>query len=239
MPLLRDRFHLLVPDRPGYGGTPGPARGLAANAEAAADLLRRRCSGPATVVAHSWAGGAAVLCAAGHPELVSSLVLIGAACTPDSLDGTDRMLGAPVIGDVLAVGGLVAIGELLPRVRRLARLVPASRRDRFLAALPDQGILGGERGALGRHRRSFCTEQRALLAELPAVTAALGEVRAPTAVVTGEWDLVVRPSSGATLAGAVPGAELIDLDRSGHFAVRDEPEAVADVIASYAGHPAA
>ncbi len=234
VPLLEDHHHLLVPDRPGYGTSRAPAQGMAANADAVAGLLEERSDGPATVVAHSWAGGAAVLLAASRPDLVSGLVLIGAACTVDSLDATDRLLGRRGVGDVLAVSGLVAMGEVLPRVRRLSRLVSADRRDRFLATLPDQGILGGERGALGRHRRSFMVEQRALLAELPTVEAALGEVRCPATVVTGQWDVVVRPSSGETLARALPRAELVALERSGHFAARDEPEAVAGVIAAMA-----
>jgi len=233
--LLVDRFRVLAPDRPGYGSTAGEARGLVANAEFAADLLERRAAGPATVVAHSWSGGPAVLLAERRPDLVHSLVLVGAACTPDSLDATDRLLALPAIGEVLTVAGLVALGEVLPKVRRLDHRVPGRYRERFLSALPDQGVLGGERGALGRHRRTFVVEQRALVGELAAVTAALGRVRVPTAVVVGAWDVVVSPSSGRTLAAAVPGAELVELERSGHFVARDAPVALSGVVARYAG----
>ena len=232
--LLVDRFRVLAPDRVGYGGSAGEAQGLAANASLAADLLDALDTGPVTVVAHSWSGGAAVLLADRRPDLVRALVLVGAACTPDSLDGIDRLLVLPVVGDALTVAGLVALGEVLPKVRRLAPRVPGRYRDRFRAALPDQGVLGGERGALGRHRRTFVAEQRALLRELPDVTAALGRIRVPTAVVVGEWDLVVRPSAGRTLAAVVRGAELVELARAGHFVARDAPEALAAVIARYA-----
>jgi pimeloyl-ACP methyl ester carboxylesterase len=231
---LVDRYRVLAPDRPGYGATAGEARGLAANADVAADLLERRAAGPATVVAHSWSGGAAVLLADRHPDLVHALVLVGAACTPDSLDATDRLLALPVLGDVLTVAGLVALGEVLPKVRRLAPRVPGRYREQFRSALPDQGVLGGERGALGRHRRTFVAEQRALVDELATVTATLGRLRVPTAVVVGTWDVVVRPSSGRTLAAAIPGAELVELDGSGHFVARDAPGALARIVASYA-----
>ncbi len=76
---LVDRFRVLAPDRPGYGATAGEARGIAENADLAATLLEVTGSGPATVVAHSWAGGVAVLLAERHPELVHGLVLVGAA----------------------------------------------------------------------------------------------------------------------------------------------------------------
>ena len=229
--LLAPRFRVLAPDRAGYGDTAGEARGLSENADLAAGLLDALGAGPATVVAHSWSGGVAVLLAVRRPDLVRSLVLVGAACTPDSLDGIDRLLAMPVVGDALTVAGLLALGEVLPRIRRRSHRIPGRYRERLRSALPDQGVLGGERGALGRHRRTFLVEQRALLAELPDVTAALGRVRVPTVVVAGEWDLVVRPSSGRTLAAAIDGAESIELARSGHFVARDAPVALAGLVA--------
>jgi len=232
--LLADRFRVLAPDRIGYGATSGEARGLSANAELAAHLLDLLDAGPATVVAHSWSGGAAVLLADRRPDLVHGLVLVGAACTPDSLDVTDRALALPVVGDALAVAGLLALGEVLPKVRRLAPRLPERYRAQFRSALPDQGVLGGERGALGRHRRTFVAEQRALLDELSDVGDALGRLSVPTTVVMGEWDLVVRPSTAHTLARAVAGAELVELPGAGHFVARDTPVALADIVARMA-----
>jgi haloalkane dehalogenase len=233
---LVDRFRVIAPDRVGYGATVGEAGGIADNARHAAALLDATGAGPATVVAHSWAGGVAVLLADRRPDLVRALVLVGAACTPDSVDLTDRLLALPGLGDALTVGGLLALGEVLPKVRRLGPRVPARFRAQFLTALPDQGVLGGERGALGRHRRTFLTEQRALLEELPTVSAALSRVDVPTAVVAGGWDIVVRPSAGRTLAGAVRDAELVEIPRAGHFVARDAPGELADVIDRY-GRP--
>jgi len=232
--LLEDDFRLVAPDRVGYGATAGEARGLAANAALAAQLLDDLDTGPVTVVAHSWSGGAGVFLADRRPDLVHGLVLVGAACTPDSLDVTDRLLALPIVGDALTVAGLIALGEVLPRVRRLAPWVPERYRDQFRSALPDQGVLGGQRGALGRQRRTFVAEQRALIRELPDVTAALSRIQVPTAVVVGAWDLVVRPSAGCTLARAIAGAEFVELPRSGHFVARDAPQELAGVVARYA-----
>lgn len=234
---LAGEFRVIAPDRPGYGVTDGEAGGLAHNASLAGVLLDALGTGPVTVVAHSWSGGAAVLLADHRPDLVHSIVFVGAACTPDSLDETDRMLAWPFIGEVMTVAGLLALGEILPRVRRLAPRVPIRIREQFLASLPDEGVLGGERGALGRHRRTFVIEQRALLDELPDVSAALGRIRVPTAVVVGEWDLVVRPRAARSLAGAIAGAELIEFPRAGHFVARDAPERLAQVIERYRRAP--
>ncbi|MGH9208646.1 MAG: alpha/beta fold hydrolase, partial [Acidimicrobiales bacterium] len=168
--LLEPDFRVLAPDRVGYGATAGEARGLAGNAQLVEAFIRARGAAPATVVAHSWSGGVAVLLADRCPALVKSLVLVGAACTPDSLNALDGWLNLPIIGDALTVIGLVGIGEVLPRFRRLARHAPARFRDELAAALPDPGVLGGGRGALGRHKRTFMIEQRAIVEELPSVT---------------------------------------------------------------------
>ncbi len=168
-----------------------------------------------------------------RPDLVGGLVLIGAACTPDSIDELDRLLVLPVVGGALTVAGLVALGEVLPRVRGVASRLPGRIGDPLRVTLPDRGVLGGGRGALGRHRRTFMAEQRALLEELPDVVDALGRIRVPTVVVVGEWDVVVRPSAGRTLASAVEGAELVEVPRAGHFVARDAPDVVAGVVARY------
>ena len=227
---LVPQFRVLAPDRIGYGASTGEARGLAGNTELLAEFLVARGAVPATVVAHSWSGGVAVLLAARHPSLVQGLVLVGAACTPDSLNALDRWLTYPGLGDVLTVAGLVGIGEVLPRLRRFTRYLPARYRQPVETALPDRGVLAGGRGALGRHRRTFMIEQRALTGELPAVTAALGHLDLPVAVVTGGRDLVVPPGAARTLAGGILGAELTVLPEAGHFVARDDPEALAEVV---------
>ena len=228
--LLEPEFRVLAPDRPGYGATKAEARGLRANADIVADFIRERRCSPATVVAHSWAGGVAVLLAVRHPETVHGLVMVGAACTPDSLNALDHWLNVPVVGDVLTVAGLVGIVEVLPRLRPLTRYAPARYRAQLETILPDDEVLEGQHGALGRNKRTFMIEQRALTAELPAVAAHLGDLDLPVSVVSGDWDIVVPPRAAESLARAVPGAELTYLPRAGHFAARDDPLGLAEVI---------
>ncbi len=228
--VLASGHRVLAPDRPGYGSTTGRAEGIAENAEAIAAFLRDRQAVPATVVAHSWAGGAAVLLAVRHPELVHSLVLVGAACTPDSVNALDRWLTVPVLGDVLTVAGLAGIGGVFPRIRPWVRHAPTRFRPRLETALPDHGVTGGDHGALGRHRTTFMIEQRALMDELPLVVASLGSLTVPVDVVAGDWDLVVPPRAAVTLARSIPGSELTLVPRAGHFVARDDPATLAAVI---------
>jgi pimeloyl-ACP methyl ester carboxylesterase len=227
---LAGECRVLAPDRIGYGQSGGRALGLVGNADLLASFLIDRRTGPATVVAHSWAGGAAVLLARRHPDLVSSLVLVGAACTPDSLNFIDRWLIVPVLGELMTAAGLIGIGNVLPRLRRLTRYAPARYRDRLDTALPSRDAAGIHPGSLRGDTRTFMIEQRAIEAELPAVAAALGALDLPVAVVSGTWDLVVPPRAAVSLVRAIPGAELTLLPRTGHFVARDSPEALADVV---------
>jgi pimeloyl-ACP methyl ester carboxylesterase len=246
---LATDFRVLVPDRPGYGDTVGEATGMAANADVMAEFLRGRGAAPATVVGHSWSGGVAVLLALRHPDTVRSLVLVGAVGTGDSVNRLDRLMVVPGIGDLLTVAALTGIGVIRPWIRlglsRIGRKgtgSPAGRgrgpettaakvRSYLAAALPNEKMPGGWRGAWGRDRRTFLHEQRALLAELPAVTAALTQVAVPTTVVAGMWDVVVPPRAARSLTAAIPGAELVAIPDTGHFIARDASLLLAKVIA--------
>ncbi len=231
--LLEPGHRVLAPDRIGYGSSTGEAKGLIGNAELIASFLEERRAGPATVVAHSWAGGVAVLLAHRHPRVVSNLILVGAACTPDSLDTIDWLLTIPGVGNALTTAGLIAIDSVLPRMRSWLRYVPVRYRERIATSLPNEpGLISGRgsSGGFARQKRSFMTEQRALGEEMPTVAAALAELQVPVVIVSGAWDLVVRPSAAASLARAIPGSELIHFPRSGHFVARDAAEELAEVI---------
>ncbi len=207
---LRGRVRALVPDRPGYGASSGPPGGFAANASAVVDLLDETGAEDAVVVGHSWSGGVALALAERHPARVAALVLVGAVGGTGSVAWSDRVLAAPVVGDALSLGGMTAIG-----VRPLRRLF----------APGDPGVGEG----WWRRWRSFMAEQRAMLEELPAVAARLGEVRAPSVVVIGEADRIVRPSSQEALAAAI-GAEVARVPGAGHLVPRERPEVVAEAV---------
>ncbi len=84
------------------------------------------------------------------PTVVRSLVLVGAACTPDCLNALDRWLTVPVVGDALTVVGLAGHRRRAPPPPALrAGTSPTRYRPQVETALPDRGVTGGDRGALG------------------------------------------------------------------------------------------
>jgi pimeloyl-ACP methyl ester carboxylesterase len=217
---------VLAPDRPGYGESAGDALGLAANADVLADMLVERGAAPATVVGHSYGGGIAILLAARRPEVVSGLVLVGSVGRGDSINVVDHVLALPWAGEALSAAGLLALGRVLPRLRGLAGHVPGRRLAWLEASLPDRHYL--DVAARFGHQiwRSFVVEQRALVREIEDVEAALPLIEVPTVVIAGTWDVVVPASVAASVAAAVPGAELVTVARTGHFIPRDAPDVV-------------
>jgi pimeloyl-ACP methyl ester carboxylesterase len=213
---------MVAPDRPGWGTrSREPARGFAAGADDAVAVLDREGVERVVVLGFSWGGGVALELARRHPDRVGALVL-AASIGPGEPTLADRVLAFPVAGRAISAGGLAA-----------TRL--ALRRPTF------HGILGGgmkgvdptqvrsfaddslSLAALG----SFMVEQRALVREVPRVLGGLGELRVPTAVLSGERDRLIAPGSARRLAEGIPGAELRIVAGAGHFL----PGAAAPVLA--------
>jgi pimeloyl-ACP methyl ester carboxylesterase len=203
--LLPADLRVLALDRPGYGASAYPAGGFAVNARAVVAELDAADIEQAVLVGHSHGGGVALSVAALAPERVAALVLL-ASVGPGCLTGWDRLLAAPVAGEVCAV----TAWQLTPWLAR-ARLA-------MIARLRGRPIAAGEyvnwtiwakahydRGALWR---TFLTEQRALVGELPALTASLAGVRQPVLLLADPQDTLIPVETTYRLAAALPDARV-------------------------------
>jgi pimeloyl-ACP methyl ester carboxylesterase len=61
-------------------------------------------------------------------------------------------------------------------------------------------------------------------------TGSLGEVRAPTLIVTGADDLLCPPRWGDVLEAGIPGARRVTLSRCGHFPMIERPDEYGDLL---------
>lgn len=226
VPLLEADFTVVVPDRPGYGATAGPATGFAGNAGAVVRLLDRLGVDRAVVVGHSWAGGIAMAMASGCPERVAGLVLVSSVAPGEDLGWEDRLLAAPVLGEIIAGTAIGGVGLVLGsrRVQEVAdRRLPARAQDAVTAL-----------ARLTRNRspvwRSFVAEQRALIDELDNLAGGLKAIDVPTVILHGDADRIVSPEASERLHGAIPGSVRRVLGGAGHLLPHDRPDAVADAV---------
>lgn len=214
-------------DRPGYGASRQPAGGFQFNASAVLAELDARGIGRAVLAGHSYGGGVALAVAQLAPERVAGLVLL-ASVGPECLTGWDRLLAAPVAGEVCAI----TAWRLTPWFARAAMAALGRLRGRPVAA--DEhvnwqvwGHAHHDRGAVWR---SFLTEQRALTTELDWLTASLAQVRQPVVLITDPRDTFVPARTAHALAGALPAARLLLVDGAGHQLPIRAPERVAAAI---------
>lgn len=222
---LARTHRVLAVDRSGYGAASRePAGGFADNADDLARLLDEYGIDRATVVGHSWGGGAALSFAERHPERVAALVLVAAAGTSEALSAGDTVLGLPVIGPLFA---LAFFRYIAPRFVRLWVRIAGTRLSPAHAAEMSDEVRSWRRRPTWR---SFLTEQRAMLREAPGVQQHLGDVTAPTTVVVGGRDKVVRPEVGERLAAAIPGARLTRLPDAGHLIPQEHPDLLVRTI---------
>jgi pimeloyl-ACP methyl ester carboxylesterase len=203
-------------------------------AQDTANLLRELGISPAHVVGASMGGMIGQLLAAEHPETVRSLVSIMSSTG-------NRWSGQPA----LAV------------YRYLLRPPPRDRDgyiDRAAAVFGLVGSTGFERDEQyirERAARSYDRgyDVRAGGRQLGAVIASgdrtneLKRIEAPTLVIHGTVDKMVRPSGGKATAKAIPGARLMMIEGMGHDLPRGVWPQIIDAVAEHAraasGHQAA
>jgi len=231
--LARRGVHALALDRPGYGRSDRPAVGFAGNAAAIVDFLDHHGIDRVTVVAHSWASGAAIALAIAFPERVTSMVLLAPVGATSSVNRLDRVLAWPIVGWGALRGGL-RLGAWLMDRDLTRRWLPAGFGD--LEPIAAKRMAGPARSSAAR--RSAAVEQRALVAELQVLRDSLQHLDVPTLVMAGSHDLIVATSASRDLADEIPGAsfELVD---AGHLLPTEVPELVADAIVAMPARAAA
>jgi pimeloyl-ACP methyl ester carboxylesterase len=227
---LPAEMHVIAADRPGYGSSPVPAGGFAANARAVLDDLDSRGIQRAVLVGHSYGGGVALSVASLAPDRVEAVVLL-ASVGPGCVNGWDRLLAAPGAGPLCA---LIA-WRLTPWIARARLTRIAGRRGSPLD--PGEhvnwqiwGQASHERSALWR---TFLAEQRALLRELDELVCAVPSVQAPVLLLADSRDAVVPVDTARRLTQTLPDARLQLVGGAGHHLPRRAADVVANAITAF------
>ncbi|WP_431895923.1 alpha/beta fold hydrolase [Nonomuraea sp. bgisy101] len=221
-------------DLPGAGYSPAPADGdysVSAHARAVIGLLER--IGPAHLFGNSLGGAVCVTVAAARPDLVRSLTLVSPAL-PDLVPryGPARVAASatPRLGEWVAdrlrfLPAEQRINATLAMCYADASLVhPARVRDaveelRRRDGLPYAGraLIGSARGIVAEYFRRG--EQN--------LWCQAGRVTAPTLIIHGRRDRIVRPATARRALRAFPQVRIVLLRNAGHVAQMEVPQAVA------------
>jgi pimeloyl-ACP methyl ester carboxylesterase len=227
-------------DLPGFGFSPALANtgssgiySIDAMAGTVCDLISKRGYWPVHLVGNSMGGAVCVRVAARRPDLVRTLTLIAPALP----DLRPRLIPLRVV--------LLSAPRVGPWILNRARRIPAEDRTaiaiRDLYADPgavhpkrlaDETAELTRRDGLGYSGQVLLAAGRGLVAEYVrrgprSLWHDAARVTAPTLVVYGSHDQLVRPAMAAPAARAFRGARVVVLSRTGHVAMMERPGLVA------------
>jgi 3-oxoadipate enol-lactonase len=194
-------YRVLAPDLRGFGRSTYPGRtSLAEMAQDAAALLRAVASGPVDVAGISMGGAVALHLALDHPSLVRSQVLVNTSgrLRPHHLGG---WLSYALRYLALRTIGMYAQARLVCR-----HTFPYPYQAELRRLLFEQIMQSN------RHGYRLSLWEMGCLNLLPR----LGQIQAPTLIVTGAEDRTIRPENQRTLVEAIAGAQQVIIPRGGH-----------------------
>lgn len=217
--LVQSGFHVLAPDTRGFGQSsyPGGSLSVADMASDFAALLEATHTVSAHVVGISMGGAQALQLALDYPQRVNRLVLVNtfARLRPNRLGG---WLYFALRFALVHTLGLESQGKAVVK-----RIFPRPEQEELRQELLTEILQADPHGyraamrALGRFN----------------VVGRLGEIRAPTLVITSENDTTVDRQNQRVLAEKIPGARQVVIPDAGHAVSVDQPETFNQVLISF------
>lgn len=183
----------------------------------AARVVREWGRGPVVFIGLSMGGFVAQGLALRHPELVRALVLANTAAT-QSAEGRAALVER---ARAVRADGLAPLLDAT-----MARWVTPAGHARLPA------VVAGLRATLGRtdaEGYALTCEALAGLDWLPA----LGALRCPTLVLSGDGDPGTTPAMGQQIADAIAGARHRVIPGAAHLSVLEQPRAFADAVQAF------
>ena len=218
----------LIPDLPGHGkstSAPGMGYGIGAQAARVAEFLKAQGVQRVHVIGSSMGAAISLRLAADRPELVASLVLIGAVGMQADESWLQRYIRETGVNPMLTVRNKQDYEEII----RIGMAKPPAMPGFIVSALARQYT-----------RRLAINEQigRDISADLDQGAAA-ASIGCPALIVWGRQDQVSDVSNAALLHRTLRHSQLEILDNVGHVPMVEAPERVADLCRQFLGRVAA
>ena len=192
------------------------------------DAIRKALSlDRVAVLGDSYGGMIAMAYGAAHPEHVARLILSDSAAPtwkglvhllPDVFPDREEA-GESEAKKLAADPAAAAQAGLVNHMRMM--FYSTDRRDAYLARMGDLGFEPQVGGAVQKATESL------------DLTAKLAGFKFPTLVITGRYDMNVAPLTAWRMAHAIPGAQLVFFEKSGHLPAYEEPEKYLQVLEGF------
>ena len=246
---LTSHGHVTAPDLPGFGLSV-PA-GQSCSVEAAGEVLEaylRSLGEPALVVANSMGAVAAIEAATSSPSTVRGMVLLSPAVPFDPRTGLDRQIAFLFSlyflprADRLIMEGRRRVQRQEDIARftldlctaRTSRIDPQVIQAHIDFAVRRSRLPGIDRGFVEAARSLLV-----LLARRAAYDRMVASVVAPTLVIHGRDDRLVKPEWVRRVADLRPDWSLVLLDDVGHVPMLEVPATTSAIIGEWVAHAAA
>jgi pimeloyl-ACP methyl ester carboxylesterase len=245
--LLAVRFDGWALDLPGFGRSQPPPRGrysIRDHVRAVIDVLEHIVAQPGAaqgrpvhLLGNSLGGLVSLLVASGRPDLVATLTLVSPAMpvyrVPPAFTRALLLLLVPGVPSLAArrMGGVTPEESVRAMIRMCfgePRKVPPERIEQAVQEMRERSEQPWADHALTRSMRGLITSY--LRVGAANAWRAARSLRPPTLVLWGARDKLVDPAMAPRLASVIPDARLEVLDRVGHLAMLEAPEATARVV---------
>jgi pimeloyl-ACP methyl ester carboxylesterase len=219
---LSERFHLIAIDLPGFGQSEGRLDLFSPPAMGAflVQLVREWDLGPVHIVGPDVGTAAALLAAAGNPELVRSLVIGGGAtAVPLRVGGALKdIIEAPDMEGYRQIDSKDILGPVYDAIP--GGPPPKEVRDDYL-----ESYAGDRFVESARYVRTYPTELPTLAGQLPGI-------KTPVQIVSGRDDELVPPANAEFLHERLPNSRM-ELLPAGHLAWEEVPDLYGGILINW------
>jgi pimeloyl-ACP methyl ester carboxylesterase len=241
---LSDRLAIDAIDLPGFGhSAPAPRVTIPLLAQDVAAWIVESGRGPVHLAGHSLGGAVSVYLAATRPGLVRSLTLVSPAMPFANPRRSHQARFVPM----LAVPNMARIVDRLTRGRTPEQVVndivlgtwgdperihPQRRREAIAEARRRLAVPWNSKAYIQTYRGLMASFFQAFVPGTHSLWRLAREIQCPTLVIWGKQDRVIDVRLGPATALAIPDSRLLILDRTGHVAMMEHPQAVARAMAA-------
>jgi pimeloyl-ACP methyl ester carboxylesterase len=233
-PRLVGKFRLIFVDRPGHGYSsrgPNDASSPAVQAQIIHQLITNLGIDRAVVVGHSWGAAVAAAYAVQFKTETAGLMLLAPATNPwpGGVDWYYSVATTPIIGTLFTHTLVMPIGQMK---------LPAGFESVF-APTPVPATYAADSGiALVLRPGEFLANAEDIIhlkANVTEMAPRYREITAPTVIIAGRYDKVVRNDLHAeVIARDIAGSKLVMLENAGHMPQFSAPDVVIDALTTLA-----